>query len=101
MSSLRTPVPIREVREHAVKIWLRNDPERRGWNAEHCTVVRYLLDDGRLVEQEWMQRRTLPSRHYLIARPARAEKVIAEMSAEIWTEIDPKNHDIIGGSYYV
>lgn len=94
----RTYVPFREVKGHVVREWQRRKPERRGWNAVPCAVGRFLLDDGRLVEQEaWSPEGR--SAHYVIGLPGskRLADKVAECETDAWQESEPGEYPLRGG----
>jgi hypothetical protein len=99
--SFRTVVPVSEVRGHVVRAWHSTTPHLMGWNAHPVDVWVYLLDDGRLVGQDWYQGAEYPTRHYLKAStPERAERKISELRPSSWAEYDsPSQIVIIAGRY--
>lgn len=94
--TFRKYVPIVNVRGHVVRHWKRDEKERRGFNGVECFITRFLLDDGRLVEQEWPVGVERPSAHYVVASAHRTEQMIAAMG-EVWTELDPADYPPLGG----
>lgn len=98
MSGFRRYIPVAEVRGKVLRCWRAASPELRGWNAVPCDVTRFLLRDGRLVEQEWPCQAETPSGHYIVREGARAaEEVDLMTTSPRWTERDPADYAIIGG----
>lgn len=97
--TFRSYVRVGDVRGRVVRLWRLLEPEARGWNAVPCQVTRFLLRDGRLVEQEWPVGAETPGAHYVVRESLpRAEEEVAMMDrSPRWKELEPDNYLIVGG----
>jgi len=98
--TFRTYLPIAAVRGHATRAWATTSPELHGLNAVKTDSYLYLLDDGRIVRQDWSHGQEKPSRHYVVFAP-RGRKVTcdrwiaARVSPTHWRELP--SFDVVGG----